>query len=117
MEFRFDPDDSLKKIDHKIKLLQENEQRNQSRIERYMQLKARQFRLKLAVELFDSDWAEIIVVYHLRTHDLIGKDKKFESKAKSLMPGLLEALHKSESEYDQVQKVKRHYPFSTKDYE
>lgn len=115
LEHWFDPEDSLKKIDHKIKILEENELRNKSRIERHKQLKARYFSMKLAIEMFDKEWAEIIVIFYLRSNELAGKDKKFEQKANILILSLLEALKKSE--YEPANKPRRNFPFSKKDYE
>jgi hypothetical protein len=115
LEHRFDPEDSLKKIDHKLKILEENELRNKSRIERHMQLKASQFSMKLSIEMFDHEWAEIIAIFYLRSNELVGKDKKFESKAKSLLLTLVETL--KQSEYEPAQKPRRTFPISKKDFE
>lgn len=115
VESRLDPEESIKKIDQRIKLLQESSAKPKGKLERYEQHKANLINFKKGIELFDHEWAEVVIILLARIADIHGKDKKFDQKVKKLVDDFLEAIKERESK--QKSKARRLFPESQKDYE
>lgn len=119
-ETRFDADESLKKIEHKIKALQESPSplRGQNKVGKYENQKAKLLYQKRGAELFDRDWAEICAVFAMRIGELHGKDRKFDSKAKNILADFtLQLTQACQIQAKGKQKARRFLPQSKKDYE
>lgn len=89
IESRLDPEESLKKIDHKIKGMEDATTRSQSKIEKYLTQKAKNIDLKKGLEMFDKEWADILLIFSMRSEELHGKDRKFDAKAKKIISSFM----------------------------
>lgn len=118
-ETKFDADESLKKIEYKIKAIQDSPLRGyHSKLSKYDDQKAKLVFVKFGAELFDRDWAEIFAIFVLRAGELTGKDRRFSAKAKKILADSIPAFNHAVNTCSK-RKVssRRYFPQSRKDYE
>ena len=84
-----EPEESIKRLEGKIKALVESPMRGNNKLKKYQSRIAKLINLRLGFELFDHEWASIVLIFGVRLSDVNTKDKRFESKVKKSLESFI----------------------------
>ena len=87
-----EPEESIKRLEGKIKSLVESPMRGNNKLKKYQSRIAKLINLRLGFELFDHEWASIVLIFGVRLSDVNTKDKRFESKVKKSLESFIGQL-------------------------
>lgn len=111
-----EPEESIKRIESKMKALVESPMRSNNKLRKYESRMAKLINLRRGFELFDDEWASVILIFAIRISDVNPKDKKFETKAKKSLESFIIQLQ-TQGPKSLKTKTARVFAFSQKDYE